>query len=220
MKKALILVDLQNDFCEGGNLAVPHGSEVVVLANQLQTYFDYVVATKDWHPEDHTSFHTNHPGQNVGDVIEVGGIAQVLWPEHCIQNSKGAEWHPEFNSKNVHRVFYKGIDKNIDSYSAFFDNKHLRSTGLGEYLRSKQVKHVYIMGLTTDYCVKYSALDAAKLGFYVYIIQDGCRGVELKTGDVERSLQEMREAGVAIVNSTDIIDEPPYHTQLKEVSHY
>ncbi len=204
-KKALIMVDLQNDFCAGGKLAVPGGDEVIPIANQLQSHFDLVIATKDWHPQDHTSFASNHPGYEIGDVVEVGGIPQILWPNHCVQNSKGAEWHPVLKTEAITQVFYKGTDKNIDSYSAFFDNKHLRSTGLSDYLLSQQIEEVYIMGLATDYCVKYSTLDAIHLGFHVYVIEDACRGVELFAGDIKQSIQDMQSAGVTFLNSIDIL---------------
>jgi nicotinamidase/pyrazinamidase len=204
-KKALIMVDLQNDFCKGGSLAVPGGDDVVPLANELQSHFDLVVATQDWHPRDHMSFASNHHGHKAGEILEVNGMAQVLWPDHCIQHTKGAEFHPLLRTEAVHKVVHKGVDKKIDSYSAFFDNAHLRSTGLVDYLRHEQVADVYIMGLATDYCVKYSALDAQHSGFKVYVIKDACRGVELKPGDSEQAFQEMRAAGVTLVNSRDLL---------------
>jgi nicotinamidase/pyrazinamidase len=206
-KNALIMVDLQNDFCHGGSLAVPGGDEVIPLANQLQlqSCFDLVVATQDWHPEDHMSFATNHPGHGTGDVIVVDEIPQVLWPRHCIQDSKGAAFHPALDLHKIDKIFHKGIEKKIDSYSAFFDNAHRRSTGLGDYLRSEGVDGVYIMGLATDYCVKYSSLDAVHLGFRVYVVEDACRGVELNPGDIAGSFEEMRLAGVHIINSKDVV---------------
>lgn len=204
-KKALILVDLQNDFCRGGSLAVPDGDAVMPLANQLQSQFDLVIATQDWHPRDHTSFACNHPGSRVGDVINIEGVQQILWPAHCVQGSSGAAFHSDFNTEHVSKIFQKGVDKKIDSYSAFYDNAHLRTTGLGDYLAAQNVEDVYIMGLATDYCVKYSALDARKLGFNVHVIVDACRGVELNAGDVERSLDEMQSAGVKLVFVKDIL---------------
>ena len=196
---ALILVDLQNDFCPGGNLAVPDGDAVIAIANQIQPYFNLVIATKDWHPEIHMSFAANHPGKNIGDVIPVHSISQVLWPTHCIQNSSGAEFHPELDTQFLQQIFYKGTDPLVDSYSAFFDNEHLRETGLADYLRKQKVKTVYIMGLATDYCVKYSCLDAVKLGFEVYVIAAGCRGVELQPGDTTNALKEMQAAGAKLI---------------------
>lgn len=204
-KKALILVDLQNDFCTGGNLAVPRGEEVVLLANQLLPHFDLIIATKDWHPADHMSFASQHAGRRIGDVIAVAGAGQVLWPDHCVQESSGAEFHPALDTQRIHKIFLKGTDKQIDSYSAFFDNAHLRATGLSEYLREQQVEEVYIMGLATDYCVKFSVLDALGLGFNVFLINDACRGVELHAGDIKRALAEMEKAGAKIVNVKEIV---------------
>jgi nicotinamidase/pyrazinamidase len=168
-------------------------------------YFDLVIATQDWHPSDHMSFASNHPDRRVGEKIIVKGMDQVLWPIHCVQDSPGAEFHPDLNTRKFARIFHKGVDKTIDSYSAFFDNAHLRSTGLAEYLRSENVEEIYVMGLATDYCVKFSALDARQLGFKVLLIEDGCRGVELNSGDIANSLTEMQEAGVELIHSSDIL---------------
>jgi len=204
-KTALIMVDLQNDFCSGGSLEVPGGDAVIPLANRLQAYFDVLIATKDWHPEDHMSFASNHPGHKIGDIVVVHGLQQVLWPDHCLQEMKGSEFHPQFDASRIHQIVLKGTDKTIDSYSAFFDNEHRRSTGLADYLRNQGIKKIYIMGLATDYCVKYSCRDAVKLGFDVSVIEDGCRGVELKPGDIAAAYQEMQDEGVKVVQSMDII---------------
>lgn len=204
-KNALIMVDLQNDFCPGGSLAVTAGDALIPLANELQAHFDLIIATQDWHPKDHTSFATNHAGHAVGDKIVIEGLSQVLWPVHCVQGSEGAQFHPQLDKQKISHIVYKGIEKTIDSYSAFFDNAHLRSTGLGDYLRKEQVDTVYIMGLATDYCVKYSALDAAHLGFHVYVIKDACRGVELAAGDVALALHDMQAAGVNLIQVNDIL---------------
>ncbi len=197
---ALILVDLQNDFCAGGSLAVPHGDEVIPIANNLMNAFDLVVATKDWHPANHMSFASNHKGKKVGDVINIHNIKQVLWPDHCIQNTKGAAFHPQLDTQKIQEIFYKGTDTFVDSYSAFYDNEHLRSTGLGDYLKKKGVTDIYIMGLATDYCVKYSCMDAVSLQFKVHVISNACRGIDLTPGDCSRAIQEMREAGVNVVD--------------------
>jgi nicotinamidase/pyrazinamidase len=203
-KRALILVDLQNDFCAGGSLEVKDGDAVIPVANHLQSHFDVVVATKDWHPQDHMSFAANHAGGKVGDMIMVENLSQVLWPVHCVQESKGAEFHPELDVSRVDKIVYKGTDKTIDSYSAFFDNAHLRATGLGEYLQDKHIQDIYIMGLATDYCVKFSCLDAVLLVFKVHIIEDGCRGVELNSGDIQSALNEMKSVGVRVVSSKEL----------------
>lgn len=203
-KKALLLVDIQNDFCQGGGLAVPEGDAIVPLANIMQAHFDLIIATQDWHPHNHVSFAINHPGHGVGDVILVDNIPQVLWPHHCEQDTNGAALHAHLLKEKIRYIVHKGTDPNIDSYSAFFDNEHLRSTGLADYLKNENVKTIYVMGLATDYCVKYSALDAAHLGFEVFVIVDGCRGVELNPGDVENAYQEMRSAGIKLIQSVDI----------------
>lgn len=204
-KAALILVDIQNDFCEGGALEVAGGSTIIPLTNRLQQQFELVIATQDWHPQDHTSFASNHPGHGISDVVRTDKILQILWPDHCIQGTRGAEFHPDLDVSRVSKIFHKGIDSSIDSYSAFFDNEHLRATGLGDYLREHGVEDVYILGLATDYCVKYSALDARQLGFNTYVIEDACRGVDLAEGDVMRSLDEMRTAGIHVMTSGAIL---------------
>lgn len=202
---ALIMVDLQNDFCPGGSLAVPEGDVIISLANRLQAYFDLVIATQDWHPPDHTSFATNHVDHQPGEVIMVNGIMQILWPVHCVQGTKGAALHPDLDLQRVQKFIYKGVDKDIDSYSAFFDNAHLRSTGLSDYLQERQIKKIAILGLATDYCVKYSSLDAVHLGFEVMVIQDACRGVALHPNDIDESYAQMRQAGVTLINSSEIL---------------
>lgn len=196
---ALILVDIQNDFLPGGALAVPKGDEVVAVANRLLPRFKLVVATQDWHPAEHGSFAANHHGRRVGEVIELGGLPQVLWPVHCVQNTGGALFAPGLDTARVERVFPKGCDPAVDSYSGFFDNDHRRATGLGDYLRGRGVTRVTILGLATDYCVKYTALDARELGLEVELIEEGCRGVNLKDGDAERAIEVMTARGVVVV---------------------
>jgi nicotinamidase/pyrazinamidase len=202
--KALILVDLQNDFLPGGALAVPHGDEVIPLADELQRRFDLVVATKDWHPPDHGSFAANHPGKKPGDYIILDGIEQILWPVHCVQNTQGAELAPSLDTSRIADVFHKGTERNIDSYSTFFDNAHRRHTGLADYLEKRGVKDVYLTGLALDYCVKYSTLDARHLGLNTYVIVDGCRGIELEPGDIDRALDERKGAGAVLLKSSDL----------------
>jgi nicotinamidase/pyrazinamidase len=209
-KNALLLVDIQNDFCPGGSLEVPQGDAIVPLANELQACFDLVVATQDWHPADHMSFASNQAGHTPGDVIEVHGLSQVLWPAHCVQGSLGAQFHPALNVSKIDKIIHKGADRLIDSYSAFFDNAHLLSTGLGDYLRDHGVKSIFLMGLATDYCVKYSCIDAVNLGFDVYLIIDACRGIDLQVGDVNKAIDEMRCSGVKIITSKDILENKIY----------
>jgi nicotinamidase/pyrazinamidase len=201
---ALILIDLQNDFCPGGALSVPHGDEVIPVANRLLPHFDLVVATQDWHPADHGSFAAMHEGKEPGDVIDLDGILQILWPVHCVRDTPGAAFHPDLNREPIARIFRKGTERNIDSYSVFFDNAHRKATGLGEYLKEQGVTGLYLCGLATDYCVKFSALDAVELGFKVYLIEDACRGVELEPGDVRRAIEEMKARGVEVVQSAEI----------------
>ena len=204
---ALILVDLQNDFAPGGALPVPEGDRVVPLANDLQRHgrIDLVVATQDWHPPGHGSFAASHPGKRPGEVIDLNGLTQVLWPVHCVQGSPGARFIPALDTTRVERVFQKGTDPAIDSYSGFFDNGHRKATGLGDYLKETGVSDVYVLGLATDYCVKFTALDARQLGFNTFLVADASRGVNLKPGDVDRAVEEMRRAGVRLVKSDGIV---------------
>ncbi|MEB3222652.1 MAG: bifunctional nicotinamidase/pyrazinamidase [Candidatus Sericytochromatia bacterium] len=198
-KSALILVDIQNDFCPGGALAVTEGHAVVPHANALQLAHDLVVATQDWHPASHGSFASQHDGRNPGEVVELHGLTQVLWPDHCVQGSAGAEFHPELDVTRVARVFQKGTQHHVDSYSGFYDNGRRTDTGLATWLREQGVEAVTVVGLATDYCVKWTALDAQSEGFATRVITAACRGVELTAGDVERALAELRAAGVAVV---------------------
>lgn len=177
---ALILVDLQNDFLPGGALAVAEGDQVIPVANRLALEYPLVIATQDWHPENHSSF--------------------SIWPPHCVQNTKGAQFAPDLDTAAIHHIFQKGTDPEIDSYSGFFDNDHRKSTGLGDFLKSKEVTTVTIMGLATDYCVKFTALDARQLGLDVTVIRSGCRAVNLKPGDEKTAYEAMRKAGVKLVD--------------------
>jgi nicotinamidase/pyrazinamidase len=199
--KALLLIDIQNDFCAHGALEVKDGDAVVPIANRLMPLFDVVVATQDWHPADHKSFAANHLWRKVGQVIDLNGLPQILWPMHCVQNMMGAMFHRGLNTEGVHHVVQKGTDSEIDSYSGFFDNGKRKQTEMDAYLKSKNVTEVYIMGLATDYCVKYTALDAVSLGYKTFLIEDGCRGVNLYEGDVKKAIEEMIEKGVEILHS-------------------
>jgi nicotinamidase/pyrazinamidase len=204
MAAALLLIDLQNDFLPVGALAVPRGDEVIPIANAAQRHFDLIVATQDWHPPDHGSFATNHPGKQPGDVIDLHGLPQILWPVHCVQGTPGAEFAQALDRSRWTAVFQKGTDPTVDSYSGLFDNGRRRSTGLGNFLKSRRVSDVFILGLATDYCVKWTALDAAEFGFRVRLISDGCRGVDLRAGDSERALAELQAAGVEVLRSADL----------------
>jgi len=203
--KALILVDLQNDFLPGGALAVLDGDKVVPLANQLQCVFPLVVATQDWHPANHGSFAASHPGKSVFTQTELNGLPQTLWPVHCVQNTPGAELAAALNRKRIDKVFPKGTDAGIDSYSGLFDNGHRKSTGLSEWLKAQGVTEVFVCGLATDYCVKFTALDAAEMGFKTHLIEDASRGVDLRPGDVKHAVEEMKRAGIGVVQSAQLL---------------
>ncbi|MEM7370361.1 MAG: bifunctional nicotinamidase/pyrazinamidase [Bacteroidota bacterium] len=201
----LILVDIQNDFVPGGSLAVKEGDQIIPLVNRLMESFDLILATQDWHPADHKSFAANHPEGQIGQQIELDGLPQVLWPVHCVQESFGAELVAGLHTSHIQHIFHKGTDMDIDSYSGFFDNGQRKSTGLGNFLKEKQVEQVYIVGLATDYCVKATALDAQNLGFRTYVIEDACRGVNLQEGDVSKALNEMQQAGISLIQSQDLL---------------
>lgn len=195
-KTALILVDLQNDFMPGGALAVADGDATVEVANALMPGYDLVVATQDWHPADHLSFASNHQDRSPGQVLQLDGLEQVLWPVHCVQGSAGASFHSALHVGGIHEVIRKGADRRVDSYSGFFDNGKRQATGLGDLLRSNGVTAVHVMGLATDYCVKFTALDALDEGFDVHLIEHGCRGVNLSPGDAQLAVDDMLAAGV------------------------
>ena len=205
MTRALVLIDLQNDFLPGGALAVPQGDTVIPIANQLQQHFEHLVVTQDWHPPNHGSFADNHPGARPGDRIELGGTPQVLWPTHCVQGSPGAALTAELELPTSVSIVRKGTDPTIDSYSGFHDNARKKATGLTDLLHTWDVRRVYLMGLATDYCVKFTALDAIDLGFETFLVEDGCRGVNLRPTDASDAILEMRSRGVNIVCSSEII---------------
>ena len=199
MKKALILTDIQYDFVPGGTLAVPKGDEIVPVANRLMPEYDLIIATRDWHPADHKSFASRHPGKKIGEVIELGGLKQVLWPDHCVQGTRGAELVEGLNKKHIDKIIRKGTDPEIDSYSGFFDNDHRQSTGLGDFLKEQSVDEVHVIGLATDYCVKYTVLDSIGLGFNTFVITEGCRGIDMNPGDCKKAVDEMKQAGAIII---------------------
>jgi len=196
--KALLLIDIQNDFLPAGALAVALGDEVVPVANRLMPHYDLVVATQDWHPPDHRSFASQHPGKQVGDRVQLDGLDQILWPDHCVAGTHGADFAAELNREDIQQVFAKGIDRMVDSYSGFFDNARRKSTGLEAYLLSHGADEVHVMGLATDYCVKFTALDAVDLGFRTLLLTAGIRGVDLQEGDSRQAIREMQAAGVEI----------------------
>lgn len=202
--RALILVDIQNDFMPTGALPVPDGDAVVHVANAISGGFELVVATQDWHPAEHESFAANHEGRAPGEVIDLYGLDQILWPVHCVQGSSGAEFVEGLDTRPVAAVFRKGMDPTIDSYSGFFDNGRKRATGLTGYLRALGVEQVYVMGVATDYCVKFTALDAVDEGFETFLVQDGCRGVGIGPTDIDDAVAMMRERGVRVIDSSEV----------------
>jgi len=202
---AFVLVDVQNDFCPGGALAVPGGDEVVAIANALATRFPLAVATQDWHPAGHASFASAHPGAAVHDSADVGGIKQVLWPDHCVQGTKGAELRADLDLRPYRLIIRKGANPGLDSYSAFFENDRVTPTGLRGYLQGLGVRRVYLAGLATDYCVLFSALDAARLGFDTWVVSDAVRAVGVPAGSEKAAFQVMESAGVRLVSSAELL---------------
>ena len=194
---ALLVIDVQNDFCAGGALAVPDGDAVVPAINALMDDFATVLLTQDWHPPRHSSFASEHPGKAPFDTVEMSYGAQVLWPDHCVQGSHGAAFHPDLRTDPAQLVIRKGFRRAIDSYSALFENDHATPTGLEGYLRTRAVTRLVMVGLATDFCVKFSALDAARRGFDVTVRETACRGIDMN-GSLEAARAQMRDAGAVV----------------------
>ena len=197
---ALVVIDVQNDFCPGGALEVPDGDEVVAPINGLTERFRHVLLTQDWHPADHVSFASMHEGREPFEVVEVDYGPQVLWPDHCVQGIGGAEFHAGLKVDSAELVIRKGYRRNIDSYSALFENDRATPTGLAGYLRDRGFKRLFMAGLATDYCVAYSALDGREQGFEIFVIEDACRGIDLE-GSVDAAWRRMTDAGVKRIDS-------------------
>lgn len=202
--KALLIVDVQNDFLPGGNLEVPDGDEVIPGINRLEQKFQYMVATQDWHSADHQSFASRHSGKDEMETGKVGGERQVLWPDHCVQGTEGAQFPLHLAGRKVGAIVRKGTLSHVDSYSGFYDMNQENSTGLAGLLREKGVDEIFICGLATDVCVKFTALDGVEEGFKVRVVTDAVRGVNLEEGDVEKAMEEMAGAGVEFVDSLQI----------------
>jgi len=196
---ALLIIDVQKDFCPGGMLAVEGGHDVVPVINRLQDHFANIVLTQDWHPADHTSFASGHAKKKPFDTVTVTYGDQTLWPDHCVQGTPGAEFHPDLNSDQAQLVIRKGFRTTVDSYSAFFENDRTTPTGLVGYLPERGIDRVFLTGLATDVCVRFSAMDARNHGFDTVLILDGCRGLGEKT--VNEALTAMKEAGVRVIES-------------------
>jgi nicotinamidase/pyrazinamidase len=202
---ALIIIDVQNDFCTGGNLEVKNGEEVVGIINSISNIFGKTIATQDWHPANHKSFSSNNKGTKPLEMIEVNGIMQVMWPDHCIQGTKGADFHPNLNLNPIDLIVRKGTNPELDSYSAFLENDHKTETGLDGYLKGLNIKTLFFAGLATDYCVYFSAMDALDKGYETYIILDGCRGVDFPENNITRTISLMKTAGIKFISSMDLL---------------
>jgi len=204
LKGVLVVIDVQNDFCPGGALEVKNGDQIVPIINRLSRLFPLVVATQDWHPSNHVSFASNHPGAKPFETRSVNGTSQVLWPDHCVKGTRGADFHPDLDTSAISLILRKGTHPGLDSYSGFFENDRETPTGLEYYLKGLGYSNVYLCGLATDFCVFFSAIDAARLGFKTYLIEDACRGVDVPEGNVASSMKKMRDAGVVSRSSGDL----------------
>lgn len=202
--KALLIVDVQNDFCPSGALEVPGGDTIIPVINKLSATFDAVIQTQDWHPGGHSSFASTHEGKDPFETVEMSYGSQVLWPDHCVQGSEGATFHPDLQTDRSQLIIRKGFRKDIDSYSAFFENDDTTSTGLTGYLRERDIDTLYAVGLATDFCVKWSVLDGIKEGFDLYVVEDAVKGIDIE-GSVEQAWSEMLDAGAEKVSSEDLL---------------
>lgn len=200
--RALIVVDIQNDFVAGGSLEVPNGEQIVPLVNESMSHFDLVIATQDWHPASHKSFASNHAGKKPFETIQLGGLNQVLWPDHCVQGTRGAEFHPDLNTLPIETIFRKGMEPGIDSYSGFYDNGRKKNTGLAGYLKERNITEVYICGLAGDYCVFYTAMDALRSGFRTFLIEDATRAISDQ--DFEKAKKTILENGGSVMKHADL----------------
>ena len=203
-RTALLVIDVQNDFIPGGSLPVPGGEQIVPLINHLARQFQQVVIAQDWHPRGHTSFASSHPGRQPYDVIELPYGEQTLWPEHCVQATAGAKFHPELDLPHAQLVIRKGCNPDIDSYSAFLEADRVTTTGLAGYLKERGIDTVYMVGLALDFCVMYSALDARAAGFNAFVVLDACRAIDMD-GSLATAMERMQAAGVELIQSNELI---------------
>lgn len=200
--KTLILVDIQNDFMPGGSLEVKNADHIIPVINKVLPYFDLIVATQDWHPKEHKSFASNHIGKQAFDQIKIKGKTQTLWPDHCVQNTNGARFYPQLNTKPIEAIFRKGMDPEIDSYSGFYDNNHQKNTGLSGYLKAKNASQLYFCGVAADICVYYSMKDAIKENFKVCLLQDATQALDHHL--FENQIQSYKDFGIEITKSSEI----------------
>jgi nicotinamidase/pyrazinamidase len=200
--KTLIIVDLQNDFVPGGTLEVPEGDRIIPVVNRIQDKFELVIATQDWHPADHVSFASNHKDKKPMDKIEWHGIEQILWPDHCVQGTRGAELHPDLETKKIEAIFRNAMDPEIDSYSGFYDNDHAKTSGLAGFLREREADDLYFCGLAADVCVYYSIKDALKEGFKATLIEDATRPIDAE--EFRKITEELRSKGCKIIKSDEL----------------
>ena len=203
-RSALIVVDVQNGFTSGGNLAVAHAEQIIPAINQLAQHFDNIILTQDWHPENHISFVENHPDHKAYDTIQLDYGMQVLWPSHCVQGTQDAEFHPDLDIPTAQMIIRKGFHSHIDSYSAFMEADHKTTTGLAGYLKERGIESVYIVGIATDFCVAWTAMDAARLGFKTFVISDATKAIDLQ-GSLQHAWQEMLAVGVKRVVANQIL---------------
>lgn len=183
---ALIVIDVQNDFIPGGSLAVTDGDKIIPVINNLISSYDLVIATQDWHPENHQSFASQHSGKDEFEIMDLNGFQQVLWPNHCVQNTFGAEFHKDLNTNNIEAIFRKGMNPEIDSYSGFYDNGRLKSTGLTGYLKEKNIEEIHFCGLAADFCVYFSIMDALKEGFKTVLIEEGTKPIDIQNFELQK----------------------------------
>jgi nicotinamidase/pyrazinamidase len=202
-KTALIILDVQNDFCPNGALPISEGHLVVPVINSIAGAYNTIVATQDWHPRGHVSFASAHPGKKVFEQIVLDGTDQTLWPDHCVAGTDGASLHPGLDTSAIDCIIRKGTNPLVDSYSAFLENDKKTETGLSGYLTARSIKHVFICGLATDFCVYYSAMDAVHFGFAVSVIIDACRGINIPAGSIDTVISDMKKHGIKIITSSD-----------------
>lgn len=200
--KTLIIIDMQNDFIPGGSLEVPEGDEIIPIINNIQKKFDLVIATQDWHPKEHVSFASNHDGKKPFDTIEWHDMKQILWPDHCVQNSKGAKFHADIDMTKVEAIFRKGMDREIDSYSGFYDNGHEKNTGLAGYLRGREAKEIFFCGLAADVCVNFSINDALDEGFSTTLIEDATRAIDEE--EYHKAREQLENKGCKFTKSSGL----------------